>query len=383
MNRTYGTAGVVAVVLVAAVAAVSAGGVPLGGDGPANATDAPGATDTPSDGADAGAATIARDGAHLSLEGAPNQTVAGETDLAPGTELAVRVVSDDAASPFLVSRTTTVGEDGAFSAAIDLSGVSDDATARAIVVRDGAELANVSARVSAVEGVTPTDDESESGTAFDREGDRLTLAAHENETVRGETDLSPGTDVTVRLTSSSGASPFLVQRAATVDEDGRFAAEVDLVGVANGSTFEATVRHDGESVATAEGVVIGGDNEVSTTDTSDGNWTKVPVDETSPVATENHSTTLDYDGDALTLESADRQTIAGETNLSAGTEVELRIKSTTDTSPFIKFTAATVTESGEFDTAVNMSAVSTGSTFEVVVRHDGDTVAVADGEVVE
>ncbi|QLH79750.1 hypothetical protein HZS55_21720 [Halosimplex rubrum] len=381
MNRTYGTVGAVAVVLVAAVAAVSAGGVPLGGDGPADATGAPGATETPAgDGT-----TVDREGAHLSLDGAPNQTVAGETDLAPGTELAVRIVSDDAANPFLVSRTTTVGEDGAFAATVDLSGVSEDAAARATVVRDGAELANVSARVSAVDGVTPDDDagpESERGTAFDYEGDRLTLAALENETVRGETDLPSGTEVTVRLASSSGASPFLVQRSVTVGDDGTFSAAVDLVGVDNGTTFDASVRHEDETVAATEGVVVGGNNDVSPTDASEGNWTKVPVNDTSPVADEDHNTTLDYDGDALTVESAPGQTIAGETNLSAGTEVELRIKSTTDTSPFIKFTTATVTDDGRFSTAVNTSAVAPGATFEVTVRHDGDTIALADGEVV-
>ncbi|ELZ27004.1 hypothetical protein C475_08716 [Halosimplex carlsbadense 2-9-1] len=375
MNRTYGTVGAVAVVLVAAVAAVSAGGVPLGGDGAPSGTDAPGINST----------TVDHEGAHLSLEGAPNQTVAGETGLAPGTELAVRIVSDDAANAFIVSRTATVGEDGSFAATVDLSGVSDDAAAWATVVRDGAELANVSTRVAAVEGVTPTDAGSdlESGTAFDYDGDRLTLAALENETVRGETDLSPGTDVTVRLSSTSGGSPFLLQRTATVADDGTFAAEVDLVGVANGTAFEASVRHDGTAVASADGVVIGGHNEEPSTDTSDENWTRAPVTDTSPVAAENHSTTLDYDGDALTLESAGGQTVAGETDLSAGTDVTLRLESSGDASPFLKSATATVTENGRFSTAVNVTEVAAGSTFEVTVRHDGDTIALADGEVVE
>lgn|GEM_PF-2300977 len=376
MNRTYGTVGAVAVVLVAAVAAVSAGGVPLGGDAPAA---------TPDGGADGANATVDYDGAHLSLDGAPDQTVTGETDLPAGTELAVRVVSDEAANPFIVSETMTVGETGSFSATVDLSGVSDDATAWATVVRDGAELANASARVDAVESVTPTDAgaESEPGTAFDHEGERLTLAALENETVRGETDRSPGTEVTVRLSSTSGASPFLVQRTATVADDGTFAAEVDLVGVANGTTFEATVRRDGAAVASAEGVVIGGHNEVSTPDTSEGNWTAVPVNDTSPVAAENHSTALDYEGDAVTLASASGQTVAGETDLSAGTDVTLRLEATGDASPFLRTVTATVTDEGRFSAAVNASAIEPGSTFEVTVRHDGDTIALADGEVVE
>ncbi|WP_135365593.1 BGTF surface domain-containing protein [Halosimplex halophilum] len=376
MNRTYGTVGAVAVVLVAAVAAVSAGGVPLGGDGPADSTATPGPAGN--------GTTVAHDGAHLSLDGAPNQTIAGETDLSPETELAVRVVSDGD-SPFLVSESTTVAEDGAFSATVDLSHVSEDASAWVTVVRDGAELANVSARVSAVAGVTPTDGsgDAESGTAFVYDGDRLAVAALENATVRGETALAPGSELTVRLTSTAGASPFLVQRTATVDEDGTFVAEVDLVGVDNGTTFEAVARHDGADLASAEGVVIGGDNVVSTTNTSQGNLTMVPVNDTSPVADEDHNTTLDYDGDALTLEPASDRSIAGETDLPAGTEVTIRLRSAGDSSPFLKSAAATVTEDGRFSAAVNMSAVPAGSTFEVTVRHDGDTVATADGEVVE
>ncbi|WP_415383176.1 BGTF surface domain-containing protein [Halosimplex sp. TS25] len=377
MNRTYGTAGVVAVVLVAAVAAASAGGVPLGG-APANATDVPGATDAPAgDGT-----TVDHDGARLSLDGTPNQTVTGETDLAPGTELAVRVVSDDAASPFLVSRTTTVGDDGAFSATVDLSGVSEDAAARATVVRDGAELANVSARVTAVEGVTPTDDDSESGTAFDYEGDRLTLAALENETIRGETNLSAGSEVTVRLTATSDASPFLVQSTATVGEDGAFAAPVDLVGIANGSAFEAVVRHDGETLASAEGVVVGGINEEPTADPTPTNRTGT-VAESSRVAEADHNTTLDYSGDELTVESAADQQIAGETDLSTGTNVTLRVASTGGANPFLKSATATVTEDGRFTAGFNMTGIPSGTAFEVVVYHDGETLAVADGEVVE
>jgi hypothetical protein len=54
-----------------------------------------------------------------------------------------------------------------------------------------------------------------------------------------------------------------------------------------------------------------------------------------------------------------------------------------DASRFLRGAAATVTDDGELATAVNMSWVSPGATFEVAVRHDGDTIAVADGEVVE
>ncbi|MFC7140072.1 BGTF surface domain-containing protein [Halosimplex aquaticum] len=373
-RRTYGTVGIVAVVLVAALAVVSAGGVPLGGDGPADATVTPDR---------ANATTIHHDGSHLSLEGAANQTISGETDLAPGTELAVRVVSDEPASPFLVSETATVGEDGAFSATADLSLVDADADAWVTVYGNGTELANVSARIAAVESETPTDGPDSDGVpSLEYEGDRLTLAALENETVRGETNLSAGSEVTVRLTSTSDASPFLVQNTATVAEDGTFAAPVDLVGIANGSTFEAVVRHDGETLASAEGIVVGGVNEEPTGDSTPTNRTGT-VEESSRVAEEDHNTTLDYDGDKPTVESAAGQEIAGETDLPAGSNVTLRIASKGGANPFLKSATATVSEDGRFTAGFNMTGVPSGTTFEVVVYHDGERLAVADGEVVE
>ncbi|WP_459194666.1 BGTF surface domain-containing protein [Halosimplex sp. J119] len=373
-RQTYGTVGIVAVVLVAALAVVSAGGVPLGGDAPADATATPGGAD---------GTVVHHDGSHLSLEGAPNQTIGGETDLAPGTELAVRVVSDEPASPFLVSETTTVDEDGAFSATTDLALVDADADAWVTVYGNGTELANVSARIDAVEGETPTDGpDSDGAPSLEYEGDRLTLAALENETVRGETNLSAGSEVTVRLTSTSDASPFLVQNTATIGEDGAFAAPVDLVGIANGSTFEAVVRHDGETLASAEGIVVGGINEEPTADPTPTNRTGT-VAESSRVAEEDHNTTLDYDGDKLTVESAIDQKIAGETDLSAGTNVTLRVVSSGGKNPFLKSAIATVSEDGRFTGGFNMTGIPSGTTIEVVVYHDGEQIAVADGEVVE
>lgn len=377
-GRTYATVGVVAVVLLGAMAVVSAGGVPFSGDGTPTDT-----TETPDS---ANATTIDHGGEHLSLRGASGQTVSGETDLAPGTELSIRVLSDDAANPFIVQQTTTVADGGTFAATVDLADVSEDASAWATVVHDDAEVANVSARVTAVEGATGTDahdgsTESANGTAFVFDGERLTLAALENETVRGETALDPGTDLTVRLTGS-GSSPFLLQETATVTDDGTFAATVDLVGVDNGTEFTATVRHDDEAVAEAEGLVVGGKNDVSSTNESAGNWTAVSQNETERDTDSAFNTTLDYDGEALTLDSAPNQTVGGETELATGSNVTVRLTST-GADPFLRSATATVTEDGRFETEFNTSTVASGTPFEVTVHHDGDRLTTADGEVVE
>jgi hypothetical protein len=384
-DRGHAIAGLAAVVLLAAVAVVSAGAVPLGPAASDLVSDGATVTDTPETAADEGA-TLDYDGDRLSLAGAPNQTVAGEADLAAGSELTVRIVSSGG-SPFLHQATTTVGDDGGFAATVDLSGVPENAAATVSVRHNGAELVNASARVTAVESATPTDGgEGGSGTRFVSAGDRLTVAALDNETVRGETDRDPGTELTVRL-QSTGGSPFLIQETATVTDDGGFVADVDLVGTDNGTTFEATARHDGERIAGADGVVIGGNNTVSTTNTSEGDLTRVPVEETSPVAEQDHSTTFDYDGDRLTLSAAPNQTVAGETDLAPGTNVTVRLRSSDAANPFLRSLTATVSDDGRFTATTNMTAVEPGATFETTVRydgdHDGDTIAVADGVVTE
>ena len=385
-DRGHAIAGLAAVVLLAAVAVVSAGAVPLGPAASDLASDDATVTDTPDTAADEGA-TLDYDGDRLSLAGAPNQTVAGEADLAVGSELTVRLQSTGG-SPFLHQATTTVGDDGGFAATVDLSAVSENAAAAVSVRHDGAELVNASARVTAVEGATPTDgaDEGESGTRFVSAGDRLTVAALDNETVRGETDRDPGTELTVRL-QSTGGSPFLIQETATVADDGGVVADVDLVGTDNGTTFEATASHDGERIAGADGVVIGGNNTVSTTNTSEGDLTRVPVTEANQTADRDHDTTLDYDGDRLTLSAAPNQTVAGETDLAPGTNVTVRLRSSDAANPFLRMLTATVSDDGRFTATTNMTAVEPGATFEATVRydgdHDGDTIAVADGVVTE
>ncbi|MFB6173301.1 MAG: BGTF surface domain-containing protein [Halobacteriales archaeon] len=228
-----------------------------------------------------------------------------------------------------------------------------------------------------------TDNPSDDGTTIDYEGDRLTLAALPNETVSGEAALPAGTELTVRLASESSASPFLVQETATVAENGTFAAPVDLVGVANGTRFSVTVRHDGETVATAPGIVVGGDNDGTQTDASDGNWTEVTPNESDEAAETDYNTTLAYEGDRLTLPAAPNATVAGTTDLAPGTTLTVRLTSTGASSPFLLSTTATVTDSGRFEATFNTSAIGSGAAFEVTVRHDGDRVATADGAVAE
>ena len=141
---------VMAAALVALLAAASGAGaaatVP-----PASQTDA-GAVEAPVESAsiakattatvDGNGTTIATDGEELVLKAAENQTVRGETDLAPGTTLSLNVEGE----AFLQTTTTTVTDEGTFNATLDLSSVGEqDVTVK--VYRNETILAETDGRV--------------------------------------------------------------------------------------------------------------------------------------------------------------------------------------------------------------------------------------------
>jgi hypothetical protein len=107
--------------------------------------------------AGAGGATAQADSTSLTtmndtvrLHASENATVAGTTDLADGSELTVRLQSADDTSPRMIaSEPATVGEDGSFVAAFNLSAYSPGDTFSVTVVRDGDTIASEDATVVA------------------------------------------------------------------------------------------------------------------------------------------------------------------------------------------------------------------------------------------
>jgi|GEM_PF-873913 len=200
--------------------------------------------------------SIDHDGANLTLEAGPNQTVTGETGLDPGTTVQVRVVSTDDANPYLFAGETTVAEDGTFAATLDLSDVPPNTTFNASVYGNDRTLAETAGVLEpcrdgcAVEAPEPADE------GFRYDGGNLTLAAGERQVVAGNADLPAGTTVRVRLRSTDGANPFLRSSPATVRANGTFAAVFDLSTVEGGTGMEAVAHYDGETIASADGRVV-------------------------------------------------------------------------------------------------------------------------------
>jgi len=303
-------------------------------------------------------ATVDHEGDALSLSAGPAQQISGQTDLAAGTDVTVRVALDDTSTPLLRQQTATVGDDGRFAVTVDLHRAAPESSGNVTVLADGEQLARTRLRITPCDGdCEPVTTEPSAGNSpFNFDGEAITLSAAPDQEISGQTDLAAGTDVAVRLQSTSGESPFLLRETSTVDENGNFTVSMDLSGVPPNVTAAATLRADGETVD-EQAVTVEGEAGESATAT--------PPAEDSP---------FDFDGEAITLSAAPDQEISGQTDLAAGTDVAVRLQSTGGGSPFLQRPTTTVDEDGRFSVQVNLSGVEPGDAV-ATLRADGETVA--------
>jgi hypothetical protein len=199
---------------------------------------------------------IQPDAESLVLQATANETVRGTTGAAAGTDLTVRLKSTDSASPFLYTESATVRENETFAASFDLRSVEENATATVVVRNDTGVLANRTARIDASVSAEPTPEPTPApGTHIVHEGDRLTVDAAADQTIRGTTDVGAGSELTVRVRSTDSANPFLRQEPAVVQDDGSFAVTMDFASVEENATFQVSVRHNGTALTEVPGEV--------------------------------------------------------------------------------------------------------------------------------
>ena len=111
---------------------------------------------------------------------------------------------------------------------------------------------------AAVAGTTiaqPSENTTQSTGSFAYDGETLLVQNATGQTIRGETSLPAGTDVTLSL-KSSGPTPFLKTATATVGENGTFAATFDLSDVAADAPLQVSARANGTEIAETEGRIV-------------------------------------------------------------------------------------------------------------------------------
>lgn len=214
-------------------------------------TDSDPDTESDTDATDAGP-SVELDADSLELAATDNATVSGTTTAAPGTELSVRLRNTDEGSPFFMSRTATVDEDGRFSVTFDLSSIYEEREGRVTVGGENVSH-STTASVVAPDGGFPDAEGVEA--SFDG-AEPVELAAASNQTVSGSTNLDDGAEVSVRLRTADGDTRLLDATRTTVDANGSFTATFDLGDIEAGQdvTLELVVHR--ETVTTSDGTVV-------------------------------------------------------------------------------------------------------------------------------
>ncbi|TKX72825.1 BGTF surface domain-containing protein [Halorubrum sp. GN11GM_10-3_MGM] len=179
------------------------------------------------------------------------------------------------------------------------------------------------------------------GATFDNvnDDDQVEITNSEEAMVSGTTNVAPGTEVSVRVQSTSGVSPSFVETSDDfeVNEDGTFEAELDLSAASLEDTATVAFRVAGSSIADSDAVIAEETQEPASFEVSDlspQEATATAGDSVDVSATiENtgseegtQTVALTLDGDELdttevTLESGATQTVeftADTTGLDAG-----------------------------------------------------------------
>lgn len=212
----------------------------------AGADDAPATTDPAGTVLDAG-----------SLAAGPGQVVAGETNLSAGARVHVRIVTTPGESPqFIATRGAVVAPDGTFRSTFDLERVAAGTSVNVSVVRDGSTLASTTTDVGDCTAACAATRPETPAVTLAPDRANLSLAAGPGRVVAGETDLPPGTDLTVRLAQTGADAEFESNRSAVVGEDGRFRASFDLSDAESESSVAVRVLTNGSALAAATGTVV-------------------------------------------------------------------------------------------------------------------------------
>ena len=211
----------------------------------------------------------------------------------------------------------------------------------------------------------------------------------QGETVEMGISLADGETATVTVGNESDTNFELRATVADENGDGEVALRFDASAAADGPGAALSVG-DGDAITeTTEVAGVEGDLQATSYGLAIG-----PVDDPDSIATlavqrgvdydvsaARNGTTIDHEGEELTVESAPDQRITGETTVDPGTTLSVRIKSASSESPFLLSAEAPVAEDGSFAATADFSSVSPGTPFEVSVRDGTTELAHATGRV--
>lgn len=89
----------------------------------------------------------------------------------------------------------------------------------------------------------------------------------------------------------------------------------------------------------------------------------------------DHPAEITHDGEELVLESAPNQTVEGTSELTAGTTIAVRLRSSDSQQPFLKSREVTIAADGSFEARFDLSDIDEPSEFVAVVMRDNEEVS--------
>ncbi|ESP87615.1 hypothetical protein K933_13257 [Candidatus Halobonum tyrrellensis G22] len=200
----------------------------------------------------ADATTLASDGEAISLAAGPGQVVRGESPLPPGTTLRVTIEGGGSGTPQFVRATeTVVGTDGEFAAVFDLSTVDAGTSVEVSVASDGESLATARGEITECRDACAAPTPESPTASLDAPDGTVTREAGPGRVLAGETNLPPGTPLTVLVGSRDGGENGTTTRTTTTAA-GTFRAVVDLSDAPTDAPLRVTVRSDGTDLATSD-----------------------------------------------------------------------------------------------------------------------------------
>jgi len=226
---------------------------------------------------------------------------------------------------------------------------------------------------------------------------RVAVEPEPNRTIRGEADVAPGTNLSVRAVAESGRS-YLQIDTVQVNDSGGFAATLDFDAATPGSTFTLTVSGPDDTRETVPGRVNGtwsADwDETGSTDgdsadgDADGDSADGDVDGGSEGTPSLPSDSADSDAitvlpaeSNLTLEAGVGRVVNGETTLPPGTELTVRMRGV-EGRAFLRSQTTDVSTFGTFDASFDLDDIPPGTTFALSVRGPNGTEETVPGRVV-
>ncbi|SFQ10825.1 PGF-CTERM protein [Halolamina pelagica] len=157
-----------------------------------------------------------------------------------------------------------INGDGTYYVLVDLENADFERNGDDVDLADGDEFdATFTVADDRLLGSTSADDHQSVSTTFTVESmstmfdsEPVQVAAADGQTVTGQTNLAPGTELTVRVRSQDTQPGFYDTQTVTVGADGTFTATFDFSEQSTGDKFTASVRATGSTIAQADGEVV-------------------------------------------------------------------------------------------------------------------------------